>query len=384
MHGTKLPRMRGVLRLKKGQKRTEQANICPVILGHCTLPKSVIQSVLKEICLYGIMEAGTMQEKDSQKIKLVKMLELLRQETDEAHPILKSDLMRRLAEMGTNCSVRALTDDIKLLQKEGFAVRSVKIGHARAYYIADRGFSPAELRILMDAAQAASFIPERETAELRSKLASLGGSHEAELLGGNPVRFNTHKHENGSVMHTVLFLGDAVRQGRKAAFCYFDLNENLERVYRYGHAMKIVQPLGLVYNSDRYYLLCYDEEAGIIKAYRVDRMDSAAVLMDEISANAESAKNDLGEYVSQMFKMFAGELRPVTLEFTDAALGSVIDHFGEVIRIERIGPGRLRATVDVQVSPVFFGWVFQFAGDMRITGPDAVTEAFREHWQKLG
>ena len=40
---------------------------------------------------------------------------------------------------------------------------------------------------------------------------------------------------------------------------------------------------------------------------------------------------------------------------------------------------RYVATVDVQVSKTFFGWIAQFGSDMRIISPDAVIEQFRSH-----
>ena len=46
-----------------------------------------------------------------QKIKLLKLYELLRKETDEAHPISRVELCRRLNEMGIS-SIRQLTNEV--------------------------------------------------------------------------------------------------------------------------------------------------------------------------------------------------------------------------------------------------------------------------------
>jgi hypothetical protein len=39
--------------------------------------------------------------------------------------------------------------------------------------------------------------------------------------------------------------------------------------------------------------------------------------------------------------------------------------------------------VKVQISPVFWGWLFQFAGQMKVISPESVVLAYREHAQKL-
>ncbi len=70
----------------------------------------------------------------------------------------------------------------------------VWVGKAKGYCIEDRSFSVPELKILIDAVQAASFITGKKTAELIDKIAELGGSHKAEILKSNMVCFNTRKH----------------------------------------------------------------------------------------------------------------------------------------------------------------------------------------------
>lgn len=47
-----------------------------------------------------------------QKIKLLKLYELLRKETDEAHPISRIELCRLLNRMGISGNVRTLSLDI--------------------------------------------------------------------------------------------------------------------------------------------------------------------------------------------------------------------------------------------------------------------------------
>ena len=56
-----------------------------------------------------------MAQENWQKYKLLKLLELLRQETDEQHPLATSALCNRLAEMGISCERRTLTKDIAVL-----------------------------------------------------------------------------------------------------------------------------------------------------------------------------------------------------------------------------------------------------------------------------
>ena len=135
-----------------------------------------------------------MAEEKNQKIKLLKIMEILRQETDEEHPMTKVELAARLVAMNVSCSPRSLIRDIKLLNEQGYEIMERLIGHEKAYFVCDRSFSVPELKILIDAVQAASFVTNKKTGELIDKIAALGGSHRAAILKGNMVKFNARKH----------------------------------------------------------------------------------------------------------------------------------------------------------------------------------------------
>ena len=77
--------------------------------------------------------------------------------------------------------------DMKVLNDYGYEIMSKMVGHEKAYYIEDRSFSIPEIKILMDAVQAAKFITPGKSAALIEKLAALGGSHQAEILKGNII-----------------------------------------------------------------------------------------------------------------------------------------------------------------------------------------------------
>jgi len=53
--------------------------------------------------------------------------------------------------------------DIACLNSQGFEVMTVRMGHAKAYYVEDRSFSVPELKILIDAVQVANFITEKKS-----------------------------------------------------------------------------------------------------------------------------------------------------------------------------------------------------------------------------
>ncbi|MBE6917967.1 MAG: WYL domain-containing protein [Ruminococcaceae bacterium] len=319
-----------------------------------------------------------MVQDNYRKIKLLKLLELLRLDTDEQHPMTTSRICARLDEMGIICDRRTLSKDIALLNEQGYEIMDIPVGHEKGYYIDDRSFSIPELKILMDAVQAASFITDKKTAELLEKIAVLGGSHRAEILKGNIVNFKTTKHSNEQIFYNVDALEQAIDQQKKVLFRYFDLNEHGQKVYRREGHRYVVEPIALVFNEDNYYMLCYSSRHQKTSTYRVDRMDSVTVLEDPITDTAVALKDEIGPYTEQVFKMYAGEAVDIVIEFHDNLIGVVFDKFGENTKMMRCGEHRCIATVKVQISPVFWGWLFQFAGEMKLLSPDSLVLEYKQ------
>ena len=324
-----------------------------------------------------------MAEQNIKKIKLLKLMELLREETDEQNPMVAKDVCKRLEDKGVIVDRRVLTRDIDILNEFGYEIMSTMIGHEKAYYVIDRSFSVPELKILIDAVQAATFVTDRKTPELVEKIAALGGSHRAEILRGNIVCFNTRKHSNESIYYNVDCLENAIQNNKKVIFLYYDLDEHGEKVYRRDGHHYVVEPIALVFNDDNYYLTCYSTKHKGTANYRVDRMTAVEMIDEAISKKAKTLRKEVGRYTEQIFKMYGGESEKVTLEFDNELIGVIYDKFGEDTKIVRIGANTLVASVDVQVSPTFFGWLAQFGNRMKVISPDDVTERYREHIKSI-
>ena len=317
-------------------------------------------------------------ENNYQKIKLLRIMEILRQDTDEHNQMTKAELCERLREYEITCDPRTLGKDIKLLNDQGFEVMCSFDGHERCYYIEDRSFSVPEIKILIDAVQASKFITEKKTNELIEKLAALGGSHRAEVLQNNIIYVNTRKHTNESIYYNVDIIDGAIYYNKKVKFKYFDINEEKQKVYRKNGEFYKVEPISLVYNEDNYYLVAYDPSSDLVRNYRIDRMNSVERVAEFVSKKVKEMRKGISDVAASEFKMFSGELRDVTLRFDSSILGAVYDKFGEDIKVEKFGRSKLATTVKVQVAPPFFGWVFQFGKLMSITEPDDLINQFNE------
>lgn len=311
------------------------------------------------------------------KVKLLKLVELLNQHTDEQNPMTTSQIGAAMGEMGIPCDRRIIKRDVDSLNDLGYEVMVTTVGHENAYYVSDRSFSVPELKILIDAVHASSFITAKKSEELIKKIAALAGSHRAEVLKRNMVCFNTRKHSNEKILYSIDTLEEAILTQKKVIFLYFDLDENGERIYRRDGHHYVVEPVALVFNEDNYYLMCYSSRHDSTSNYRIDRMDGVKIIEEPCCERAISLRDEVAAYTEQAFKMFRGNPEDVVLEFNRSLIGSVYDKFGESVKMMPSGENKIIATVKVQISPTFWGWLFQFGRDMRVISPANVVEEYQ-------
>jgi len=324
-----------------------------------------------------------MEAINPQKIKLLKLYEMLRQHADEDRPLSTNQLCSMLEAEGIPCDRRTLSEDIDTLNANGFEVLHRRTRYAKLYYIVDRQFDLAEVKILIDAIQAASFITKQKTESLTDKVASLAGSHKATALKGNLVTFNTRKHSNEAIYYSVDALENALQQKSRASFRYFDLNEHNERVFRKEGDRYIVNPVGLIYHEDNYYLVTYHETYEATVNYRVDRMADVQVEQTQVAEQAIALSSELGAYTERIFKMFNGPRESVELRFDRKLIDAVHDKFGEGVEIVACKREQCSARVEVLVSPVFFGWCFQFGKGLKIISPESVALEMKDQAKKV-
>lgn len=335
-------------------------------------------------------ESGV-HHKNCQKVKLVKLLEILKHDTDENHPRTTSQFCKDLLKMGITCDRRTLKKDMDTLTENGYEVQSTFIGHEKAYYYEDRSFSSPEIKILMDAVRASTFITESKSQELIQRLADLAGSHRAQLLKESMTSCKTMKHTNESILYNIDTIQDAIVNKIRINFYYYSLDIEGKPVYHHDHALYVVDPLALIIDHENYYLMGYSVTQKELRNYRVDRMKDVVLEEDKsryfipICPEAEKALDYISDYREQVFSMFMGTPEQVTLEFQNSLkmLGVIYDRFGEDVKVEETPRGTLTITVNVQVSPTFFGWLFQFSDQMRILGPQKVVEEYEYRAAKV-
>lgn len=315
----------------------------------------------------------------NQKIKLLKLLEILTEYTDEQNPMSTNQIIWKLEEMGITVERKTLYEDIKLLVENGYEIMCVR-DRANKYYVEDRSFNVAELRVLLDSVQSAKFITPKKTKEFSEKIARLAGSNRSKVLKRNIVWLDTVKHVNESVYYNIDTLNNAITQGKQASFQYFDYDVTGEKVYRKDMGKYVVSPIALIFNAENYYLVEYNEKHSSFVNYRVDKMENVDVLDTPISEKAEQQKEKMPTYKAELFDMFNGEKRVASFESDVKLVDLIVDKFGNKVKFEKIGD-KVRFKVNVHKSPTFYSWITTFGTKLKLIGDEQLLQGYKKFLQ---
>lgn len=314
-----------------------------------------------------------------QKLRLLYIMKILQEESDEQHTITLNEIAERLKLYGISFDRKSLYADVETLRQFGMEIILTK-GNRFGYFWSNRPFELPELKLLVDAVQSSHFMTAKKSAQLIDKLESLASIHEARKLRRQVFIAGRIKAPNESAYYTIDKLYEAIAADRQVSFKYYEYTLSKTMRFRRNGHIYIISPYALHWDGDNYYLIAHNPERGITH-FRVDKI-AGIELIDE-ARFPQDKKLDLVSYVQHAFSMFGGGEETVKIQFANELIGVVLDRFGKDIIIRKVDEQHFAVEVQAQVSQTFFSWIFQFSGKVLILEPETVVDRMRSMVEEL-
>lgn len=212
-----------------------------------------------------------MAKKSNQKIKLLYLMKILLENTDDEHGMTLAEISDALGEYGIDAERKTLYDDIDVLCLFGLDIEKRK-GKSVTYHVISREFELPELKLLVDAVQSSRFITHKKSNELIKKIEGFASRYEAQELQRQVFVSNRIKAMNESIYYAVDYIHDAINRDAKIAFQYFTWDEHKQKKLRHDGKIYRISPWALTWDDENYYMIGYDSDENKIKHYRVDKM----------------------------------------------------------------------------------------------------------------
>ena len=257
------------------------------------------------------------------KARVLYLLRILEQYSDEDHPLSTTELIKMLLEQyGISSHRTTIKADVEVLQAYGVDIDVINSTQNK-YYIAGRTFELPELKLLIDAVES------------------------------------------------------SINSGKKISFLYFEYNVKKEKKLKNAGNPYVFSPYALIWSGDFYYVVGYSEKHNGIGGFRVDRIaKSPTILEDDIIP--KPADFNIADYAKSVFQMYGCEECEVTLRCDNRIMKYIIERFGEDVTTAAYDMTSFRAFVNVELSPTFYGWVFGFGGKVQILSPDKAKNQYAE------
>ena len=310
------------------------------------------------------------------KLSIVYILEILKRETNEDHPITHQEILRILKrDYNMVLERKSVARNIQDLTDAGYDI----VTDSRGCYLASRDFEYSELRLLIDSVLFSKNIPQKQCRTLVEKVAGLTDRH-----------FNAHvRHittmpaadsDRRQIFYSIEVLDEAISLGKKVSFWYSEYHTD-KKLHHKRESRYTVSPYQIAATGGRYYLICCTDRHDNVAHYRIDHIDGIELLEEKARPMKEvkGLENglDLPKHMAEHIYMFSGKSTRVLFRAKLSAVDQIIDWFGNDV----IFQNETDTTVDVSVrvnENAMFCWLLQYGMSCEVLDPPSLREKVRD------
>ena len=315
-----------------------------------------------------------------EKTILVCLLEIIREYSDENHILSMSEIISKIdRRYGMKPDRRTVYNAFEALIQLGYDISLYK-DNGKGYYLVEHQLEPSEAHLLSDAICTFPFISESQTLQLMRKIQSLVSVHERKQIKNLTVLRSDQKTVNKNVFYNIEILDEAIEKKVKVRFDYYDYGLD-KQLHKRREEKYIVNPYGMVYANEHYYLICMKENKRDLAMYRIDRIQK--IELTELPLDMRETGSDLGSVVKNAVYAYTGETEVIEMLVDSRKLSDVIDKFGTNITIDPCRDGRLKVTLKASTMGMKY-WALQYMEFIEVVKPASLVDEIKKCIFKSG
>ena len=339
--------------------------------------------------------AGNSETRSAKKLSIIYILKILRNWSDEDHPLSQQNILEKLKEeYGMTIDRKAVKRNLVNLQKAGYPVNSRETNRLTKgrqetlnlgwYY--EHDFTKCELRYLIDTLYF-THIPTNQIKALANKLMKLQSRYfqfGRRFIRNLPVRGK--RLEDKQLFYTIDCIEDAIGRKKKIRFFYdhYEIDKKRHHAQYSAGVDKIytVSPYAFLAANGRYYLVCNTDGHDNVAHYRMDRISEVQVMENEPARPQKTVHGlekglQLPRHLAEHPYMFAGEPEECVFRVDLRLVTQVMEDFGNGVRFTAADAGH--ADVQTKVNPrALIIWAKQYAPYVKVLSPPSLVRELRK------
>lgn len=314
----------------------------------------------------------------SSNSNIIKLLQLLEQETDENHILTMPQIKARLEAVGIADGLdrRTLGEQLQTLADCGYDI-STYAENRKGYFLRTRSFEDCEIRFLIDSVATTKSIPSSQRKSLIAKLARLNTKKFKGALVG--VQFLAENFaQNPNLFLNIELVEEAIATQRHLAFSSCNWGADKKLHANYNGKLFTVTPYKMVVQNQKYYLICNYEGREGLSHIRLDRMMNVSVL----EKAAAPRTLDWRGYITEHPYMFSGKSELATLCIGCDIIGDVLDAFGADVAFSDKKAETVKVTLKANLQALVY-WAVQYGTKCEVLTPPLLRKEVAEMAQKI-
>ena len=326
-----------------------------------------------------------MAKKQGQRLKILYILDFLKRESDEEHPVTAADICEYLDSQGIAAERKSVYADISALTDYGADI--VRSGSPRGWFLASREFEEPEIYLLADAVRTAGFISAAKTRELVKKLDSFVSRYQAQKRENRVYFSSCAKSVNEEIFYSIDKISRAVSEKKKIGFEYVNRVLSPDRTIEKQKREMLISPYALTWQDDHYYVIGNYEKYDNLIHLRLDRMYKVEITdvpqrhFSEVSEYTDYF--DTPDYTAKLFGMHGGEIYDIELKCSKKMTEQVADRFGEDIFIKKVTDEDFCFTVRAALSDALVSWVISYGDRVKVLEPQILRDMVISRTEKV-
>lgn len=315
-----------------------------------------------------------MASPSNKKLLILYILQILKEYSDENHPLMQEEISRLIYSIyGMESERKAIGANIQSLIDYGYDIRQIK---GKGVYLGEREFEPSEIALLVDSIFSNRSINAANSKHLAEKLYSC-------LSKYNRKRFNyvykigeIAKSDNKQIFLTIDILQEAIERGCKVSFDYIKRTTTGDKTNK----RYTVSPYLLFNSQGAYYLICCMNPDKRISNFRLDRIENAFISDEPAIAQTEITDGgkglDIAKIANENIYAFGGKTVTAKIKlYEEKAINYIYEWFGDNARLS-VRNGETIASVKVNERAIVF-WTAQYGYVAEIISPQEVRDEIK-------
>ena len=298
------------------------------------------------------------------------ILDILEEYSDANHRLTQQEIIRLLkANYDMECDRRSVKNNILYLNELLGDVIDMEDG----YYLAEREFEDAELRMLIDSVLFSKNLTQKQAKDLIEKLRAKGNKYFPAKVTHISNLPEMHHADNKQLMYALDTVNDAIAEKKKISFVYNTYGTDFKLHPRRDGMRYIVNPYQMVANNGKFYLIGNYDKYDNVSHYRLDKMTEVQILDEKVKPQKEikDFKNgfSLPKHMAEHIYMFSGESERVKLLAPATMMDELIDWLGKDFTVRKTDDeDEIEITLNCNVDSMFY-WALQYGPYVEILEP---------------